>query len=75
MGTFFLAAPNWTALGAAAQFGRARARGGASGGQQSHRSVAYDKHEAGKTTDDVAGAHFGNVSARFRCYYLGFFIF
>lgn len=47
----------------------------ASGGQHSHRSVAYDKHEAGKTTDDVAGAQFGNVPARFRCYYLGFFIF
>lgn len=46
-----------------------------SGGQQRHRSVAYDKHEAGKTTDDVAGAQFGNVPARFRCYYLGFFIF
>lgn len=74
MGTFFLAAPNWTALGAAAQFGRARV-GGASGVQQSHRSVAYDKHEASKTTDDVAGAQFGNVPARFRCYYLGFFIF
>lgn len=33
--------------------------------------MAYDKHETGKTTDDVAG----NVPARFRCYYLGFFIF
>lgn len=51
--TFLLAAPNWAALGAAAQFGRARRVVGA---RWSHRSAAYDKHETGKTTDDVAGA-------------------